>query len=115
VKDQKEPLPNASETPDPARSPTASEVLDRIEIPPETMARIAELLSPGASLIVSDQGISHETGQGTDFVVLMPGDKPQQGAKALKTARRHAPRLYYARGFSRPHYARGFFGWGFPW
>ena len=34
------------------------------------MRKIAEKLSPGSSLIVSDHGISHETGAGTDWVVL---------------------------------------------
>ena len=46
--------------------------LDRIEIPNSPVDRISELLSPGASLIVSDQGISSETGRDTDFIVLTP-------------------------------------------
>ena len=34
------------------------------------MARIAEALTTGGSIIVSDQGINHgETGEGTDFIV----------------------------------------------
>jgi len=49
---------------------TAAEALDRIQIPVEAMERIAELLMPGTSLVVSDQGISGETGRGTDFIVL---------------------------------------------
>jgi lipoprotein-anchoring transpeptidase ErfK/SrfK len=44
--------------------------LDRITIPEPTLARIAELMTPGASLIISDLGISYETGAGTDFIVL---------------------------------------------
>ena len=44
--------------------------LDRITIPEETLARINELMSPGASLIISDLALSHETGKGTDFIVL---------------------------------------------
>ena len=28
------------------------------------------LMTPGASLIISDLGMSHETGKGTDFIVL---------------------------------------------
>jgi hypothetical protein len=27
-------------------------------------------MSPGASLIISDQGLGFETGKGTDFIVL---------------------------------------------
>jgi hypothetical protein len=53
-----------------AASPSASEALDRIEIPQETVTRISELLTPGASLTISDQGLGPETGSGTDFIVL---------------------------------------------
>jgi hypothetical protein len=49
---------------------SAAEALDRIEIPKDVEDEIAERLWAGASLIISDQGISKETGQGTDFVVL---------------------------------------------
>ena len=49
---------------------TAAEALDRIQLPTEAMERIGELLAPGTSLVVSDQGISGETGRGTDFIVL---------------------------------------------
>lgn len=49
----------------------ADEALDRIDIPEDTLARINDRLSPGASLIVSDEGPSHEMRvSGTDFVVL---------------------------------------------
>jgi L,D-transpeptidase catalytic domain len=48
-----------------------AEALDRITIAPEAMARIAEVLSSGSSIVVSDHGISQggETGEGTDFIV----------------------------------------------
>jgi len=49
---------------------TAADALSRIEIPKEAYQRIGELLTPGASLTISDYGISNETGEGTDFVVL---------------------------------------------
>jgi len=48
----------------------ANAALNRIEIPKETAERIAELLTPGSSLIISDYGISDETGADTDFIVL---------------------------------------------
>jgi hypothetical protein len=48
----------------------ANAALNRIEIPQDAAARIAELLTPGSSLIISDYGISGETGQDTDFIVL---------------------------------------------
>jgi hypothetical protein len=49
-----------------------AEALDRLSIPADAMARIADALSTGASIIVSDQGISAgETGEGTDFIVSL--------------------------------------------
>jgi lipoprotein-anchoring transpeptidase ErfK/SrfK len=47
-----------------------SAALARITIPDAALARITELMSAGASLIVSDATYSHETGRGTDFIVL---------------------------------------------
>jgi hypothetical protein len=52
----------------PPGDPTAA--LERITIPEATLARISALISPGASLIISDLAPSHETGKGTDFIVL---------------------------------------------
>ena len=49
----------------------ASAALERIEIPQEAIERIAELLSPRSSLIVSDQALSDETDTDTDFIVLV--------------------------------------------
>jgi lipoprotein-anchoring transpeptidase ErfK/SrfK len=48
-----------------------AEALDRIAIAPEAMARIAEILTTGGSIVVSDHGINQggETGEGTDFIV----------------------------------------------
>ena len=48
----------------------ANAALDRIDIPQDAVERISDLLTPGSSLIVSDQGISRETGKDTDFIVL---------------------------------------------
>jgi hypothetical protein len=48
----------------------AAEALDRVTIPQEAIDRISDLMSPGASLIISDQGLGYETGVGTDFIVL---------------------------------------------
>ncbi|MGA7808163.1 L,D-transpeptidase family protein [Bradyrhizobium sp.] len=51
---------------------SASEALDRITIPPDTMAWIADAMTTGSSIIVSDQGINQgETGEGTDFIVSL--------------------------------------------
>ncbi|MFM9941346.1 MAG: L,D-transpeptidase family protein [Hyphomicrobiaceae bacterium] len=48
----------------------ATGALERFELPPETLKLIADRLWAGATLTVSDFGISNETGRGTDFVVL---------------------------------------------
>jgi hypothetical protein len=57
----------ASDTP-PPQSP--AQVLARIEIPSEVSEAIAQMIVPGSSLIISDQGLGDETGEGTDFVVV---------------------------------------------
>jgi len=57
-------------------SPEAA--LERIVIPPEAVERIAPMLSPRSSVIISDEGLSAETGRHTDFVVLLSGE-PQGG------------------------------------
>jgi hypothetical protein len=49
-----------------------AEALDRLTLPADAMARIAEALSTGGSIIVSDQGVTAgETGEGTDFIVSL--------------------------------------------
>ena len=49
---------------------SASGALDRFELPEATKKLVSDRIWPGASLIVSDYGISGETGRGTDFIVL---------------------------------------------
>jgi hypothetical protein len=49
---------------------SAAEALDRIELPAEALDRIAPLITPGASLLISDQGLGGETGKETDFIVV---------------------------------------------
>lgn len=44
-------------------------VLDRVSIPEAVRHRVEAALTPGSSLIVSDEGLGRETGRGTDFVV----------------------------------------------
>jgi hypothetical protein len=51
-------------------SESAAAALDRISFADEVLQKISEKLWVGASLIISDYGISSETGKGTDFVVL---------------------------------------------
>ncbi len=56
--------------PGPVAHVTAAEALDRVEIPEAARERISALMSTGASLIISDQGLGNETGTETDFIVL---------------------------------------------
>jgi len=64
----------------PADVTGAKAALDRITIPKDVVDRLSEVVLPGASLIISDEGASIETGKDTDFVVLMSGE-PQGGIK----------------------------------
>ena len=84
----------------------AKAVLERISIPQDAIERINEVVSPGSSLIVSDEPMSaKETGKGTDFVVLMSGE-PQGG---IKTRRKPSPYGGYGddRRYRRSPYGGG--------
>ena len=86
----------------------AKAALDRIVIPQDALDRIAGV-APRSSLIVTDEGVSPETGKGTEFVVLLSGE-PQGGI----TSRRRNPRSNYR--YARPRgspFWRGSFGGGF--
>ena len=50
----------------------ATVALDRVEIPQDQVGRVSQLLTPGSSLILSDYELSTETGDDTDFIVVMP-------------------------------------------
>jgi lipoprotein-anchoring transpeptidase ErfK/SrfK len=53
-----------------AKAPSsATEALNRIQMPKEAVERISEILTPGSSLVVSDQGLGRETGRYTEFIV----------------------------------------------
>jgi L,D-transpeptidase catalytic domain len=58
---------------------SAKAALDRIVIPPDVLDRLAGM-APRSSLIITDEALSSETGNGTDFVVLLSGE-PQGGIK----------------------------------
>jgi hypothetical protein len=49
---------------------TPDEVLARIEIPQDVIDQISAMMVPGSSLVVSDEGLGPETGEGTDFIVV---------------------------------------------
>jgi len=53
------------------QGPSAGEALERVQISAEIRDRIAAMITPGSSLIISDKGLSGETApRGTDFIVL---------------------------------------------
>jgi hypothetical protein len=62
----------STERPAPAETPRQAAVnaLDRIELPQEALDRITPLVTPGTSLLISDQGLGGETGKDTDFIVV---------------------------------------------
>src|SRR6266566_3929865 len=76
---------------DPGSARTA---LDRIVIPQDALDRIA--MAPRSSLIITDEALSSETGNGTDFVVLLSGE-PQGGIKS----RRRNPGAEFRYAFPR--------------
>jgi hypothetical protein len=49
---------------------TPAQALARIVIPQPVIDQISEMMVPGSSLVVSDQGLGEETGEGTDFIVV---------------------------------------------
>jgi hypothetical protein len=61
--------------------------LDRIVIAQETLDRVSEMVSPRSSVIISDEALSLETGNDTEFVVVLSGE-PQGSLKIRPTARR---------------------------
>ncbi|KRQ95768.1 hypothetical protein CQ12_03540 [Bradyrhizobium jicamae] len=68
---------SAEVKPLPAQNSPA-EALDRITIPQDALVRIAEVLTTGGSIIVSDHSINQggETGEGTDFIVPLRAVRP---------------------------------------
>jgi lipoprotein-anchoring transpeptidase ErfK/SrfK len=48
---------------------TATTALDRVQLSGEVIDQLAEFVWAGASIIISDHGITHETGVGTDFII----------------------------------------------
>jgi hypothetical protein len=90
---------------------SAKAALDRIVIPQDALDRIVGI-ALRSSLIVTDEGVSSETGKGTEFVVLLSGE-PQGGI----TSRRRNPRsdYRYARPRGSPFWRGSFGGCFFTW
>jgi L,D-transpeptidase-like protein len=68
----------ASADPDSAKA-----ALDRIAIPRDALDRIAGMVSPRSSLIISDEEMSADTGKATEFMVVLTGE-PQNGSKSRR-------------------------------
>ncbi len=86
----------------------ATAALERIVIPRDVVDRIAGV-TPRSSLIITDEGLSSETGKGTEFVVLMSGE-PQGGIKMRRrapaseypSARARDRQIFWGRPFAAP-------------
>jgi hypothetical protein len=63
----------------------ARTALDRIVLPDDTLERIAGMVSPRSSLIISDEALSPETDKGTDFIVVMSNEP--QGSMKIRRSR----------------------------
>jgi hypothetical protein len=88
----------------------AKAALDRILIPQDTADRIAEIVSPRSSLIISDEALSPETSNGTEFVILMSGE-PQGGIKHRSRGSQVDVRYERLPSYWRPPRAGSYFTW----
>ena len=71
-KKKREPVAKPVAEPPPPETPQGA--LARIDMPQDVKDRISELIVPGSSLIISDEGLGAETGEGTDFIVAWRED-----------------------------------------
>ncbi len=102
----------------------ATAAIERITVPQPALERISTLISPGSAVIISDEGVSSETGHATDFVVIMSGE-PQGGIKIRKhnpevasRSERRAARTErssdtYSRSSGRPSFGGNYYGGGY--
>jgi hypothetical protein len=95
---------NAEATP--TDTAAAAAALERITFTREALDIITEVVLPGSSLIVSDEGPSRETGKDTDFVVVMSNEP--QGALKVRQREPLPPRDDF---FSRPPRSPFFWTW----
>jgi hypothetical protein len=85
----------------------AKAALDRIDIPQDTLDRLAGKGSPRSALIISDEPLSSETGDGTEFAVLLSGE-PQGG---IKNRRRGPPEARYHTPYWRSPFSGHYSTW----
>jgi hypothetical protein len=70
TKERKAPQRMVETAPSVQSSDNANTAFNRVDIPPDAVEQISELLTPSSSLIISDYALSSETGPYTDFIVL---------------------------------------------
>jgi hypothetical protein len=91
----------------------ASAALDRIVIPQDVSDHLAGMASPRSSLIISDEGLSSETGKGTDFVVVLSGEP--QGALKIRRRGPDAEARYVRTRNRLPYWRPSFAGPSSTW
>src|SRR5262249_40086775 len=88
----------------------AKAALGRITIPQDSLEFIAEKVSPRSSLIISDEALSSETGNGTEFVIPLSGE-PQGGLKNRRPSSQMEVRYDRGMPYWRPPFAGHFPRW----
>jgi L,D-transpeptidase catalytic domain len=86
----------------PSDTAAAGAALDRITFTAEALDIITDVVLPGSSLIVSDEGPSRETGKDTDFVVVMSNEP--QGALKIRQREPLPPRDFFDRRGPSPFF-----------
>jgi hypothetical protein len=89
---------------------SAKAALDRIAIPQDSLDVIAEKISRRSSLIISDEGLSSETGNATEFVIPLSGE-PQGGLKNRRPSSQMEARYDRGMPYWRPPFAGHFPRW----
>jgi hypothetical protein len=89
---------------------SAKAALDRITIPQDSLDLIAEKVSSRSALIISDEALSSETGNGTEFVVVLSGE-PQGSLKQ----RRLYPQMEVRYDRPMPYWRSPFAGQYYNW
>ena len=78
---------------------SASEVLDRLNIPADVRERIGTLMTDGTSLTITDEGLGPETGKGTDFITLTRSEAKIAESKPAAKERQNKPRRSALRSY----------------
>jgi hypothetical protein len=96
-KGKRQAAPAVEPAPDPPPQ-RPQQALARIEIPQDVIEQISALIIPGSSLVVSDQGLGEETGEGTDFIVVTPFVAPAKPSQSQRIRSQLSRRAEHAGG-----------------